>query len=163
MVFQIPLLSLHCHMSVFLQNSSSIRCQCVLCKCSQSARAFIVFDTVHTVMDSLGPRWNLSYYTLAATVHKFLLLCDHLKLQLCWFSIQYCNTTGSYFFTYFKWLYTENKHLLHLKYINKGSEIQTADWYNISCTGTWGEECMNGVHVFWDHSCISVMFWYVCL
>jgi hypothetical protein len=97
-------------MSVFLQNVSSSRCQCDLCKCSQPARAFLVFDTVHTVMDSLGPRWNLSYYTLPATVHKFLLLYDHLKLQLCWFLIQYCNTTGSYFFTYFKWFYTENKH-----------------------------------------------------
>ena len=78
--------------------------------------------------------------------------------------MQYCNMTWSYFITYFKWFYTENKHnLLDLKYTYKESAIQTTDQYNISCTSTWNEECMHGVHVFWDHFCISMMFWYVLL
>jgi hypothetical protein len=32
----------------------------VPCKCSQPARAFLVFDTVQTLMDPLGPMWNLA-------------------------------------------------------------------------------------------------------
>jgi hypothetical protein len=47
-------------MSVFLQNGSNSSCQCVLCKCSQPASVFLVFDTVQTFMDSLGSRWNLA-------------------------------------------------------------------------------------------------------
>jgi hypothetical protein len=70
-----------------------------------------------------GNNLILSHRTLPATVHKFLLLCNHLKLQLYWFLIQYCNMTWSYFITCFKWFYTENEHNLpHLKYTNKERE-----------------------------------------
>ena len=73
-----------------------------------------------------GNNLILSHHTLPATILKFLLLYDHLRLQFCWFLIQYCNMTWSYFVTYFKWFYTGNKHnLLHLKYTNKEKEIQT--------------------------------------
>jgi len=79
-----------------------------------------------------GNNLILSHHTLPATICKFLLLYDRLRLQFYWFLIQYCNMTWSYFVTYFKWFYTENKHnLLHLKYINKEREIQTTrymDW-----------------------------------
>ena len=48
-----------CQMSVFLHNGSNNSCQCILCKCSQPARACFVFDTVHTLMEPFEPMWNL--------------------------------------------------------------------------------------------------------
>ena len=103
-----------------------------------------------------GNNLILGYHTLSATIHKFMLLHDHLTLQLCWFLIQYCNTTWSYFIAYFKWFNTENKHnLLHLKFTNKERENQTTrhmEW---------------GVHEWCACLLVSLLyccdFWYVCL
>jgi len=119
-----------CYMSVFLQNGSNNVNVLSLPEHSWSLIPGLWYcpdlNGSFGTNVKFGNNLILSHHTLPATFHKFLLLYHHLKLQLCWFLIQYCNMTWSYFITYFKWFYTENKHnLLHLKYTNKEREIQT--------------------------------------
>jgi len=53
-VFQIPLLSLHNYIYVFLQNGSDNGCCCVACRSSQPTSAFLVVNIALTLTKPLG-------------------------------------------------------------------------------------------------------------
>jgi hypothetical protein len=80
----------------------------------------------------------LSHHILLATIHKLLLLYNHIKFQFSWtFFDTELQSTWSNFITNLKRLYTENIYiLLCLKYTKKNSEVTSdaqANGVDIAC------------------------------
>jgi len=70
----------------------------------------------------------LSHHTLLATIHKLLLLYNHVKFQFWWtFFDPVLQSTWNNFLTKFKRFYTKNIYiLLCLKYAKVNSEVTSA-------------------------------------